>query len=140
VVDKTVLAAKLAAVRDAVSRIREVLPATAEAFAADRTAREVVTLNLFVAIQESIALATHWLADEGWQVPETHGDAFTALAAHGVIEAALASRLRSSVGLRNLIAHQYGIIASPRIFAIASSDLDDLLRFCQQLAEHADSH
>ena len=134
-VDKTVLAAKVAAVRDAVARIREVLPATAEAFAADRTAREIVMLNLFVAIQESIALATHWLADEGWQVPETHGDAFMALAAHRVIDAALANRLRASAGLRNLIAHQYGVIDSRRIFAMAAGDLEDLLRFCQQLAE-----
>jgi uncharacterized protein YutE (UPF0331/DUF86 family) len=69
-VDKTLLARKLAAIRDAVARIREVLPASIDAFRTDRTAREIVTLNLFVALQESIAVATHWLADEGWGVPE----------------------------------------------------------------------
>ena len=53
--------------------------------------REVVTLNLFLALQESIALATHWLADEGGDVPQTHGEAFTALAARGVIDTLLAA-------------------------------------------------
>jgi len=72
VVDKSVLAKKIAAIRDAVARIEEVRPATAEAFVADRTAREVVAFNLFLALQESIALATRWLADEGLQVPATH--------------------------------------------------------------------
>jgi hypothetical protein len=40
-VDKAVLAKKLAAIRDAVARIREVLPNTADAFGADRTTRGI---------------------------------------------------------------------------------------------------
>jgi hypothetical protein len=52
VVDRTILASKIASVRDAVARIRAVLPADIEAFVSDRTTREVVVLNLFVALQE----------------------------------------------------------------------------------------
>lgn len=136
-VDKVILAAKVAAIRDATQRIRTVLPPTADAFLADRTSREVVTLNLFLALQESIALATHWLADEGWDVPQTHGQAFSALAERGVIDAELATRLRAAAGLRNLIAHRYAAIDFRRLFAIASEDLEDLERFCRQLAERA---
>jgi uncharacterized protein YutE (UPF0331/DUF86 family) len=137
VVDKTILAAKIAAVRDAIARIREVLPRSTDEFLADRTVREVVTLNLFVAVQESIALAVHWLADQGWEVPQAHGDAFTVLAARGIIESELAARLRAAAGLRNLIAHQYGVIDLRRVFAIASREVDDLLAFCQQIAQRA---
>lgn len=46
-VDDAVLASKLAAIRDAVARIREVLPASSKDLLADRTAREIVMLNLF---------------------------------------------------------------------------------------------
>ena len=136
-VDKTVLATKVAAVHDAVARIREVRPASVEEFLAQRTTREVITLNIFVAVQESIALATHWLADAGWEVPQTHGDVFAALAAHGVIDLALAERLRAAAGLRNLIAHQYAVIDFERVFAMAARDVDDLLVFCQELARRA---
>ena len=136
-VDRVLLAAKTAAVRDAVARIGSVLPATVDEFLADRTAREVVTLNLFLAIQEAIALAAHWLVDEGTQVPQSYGDVFTALAERGVIEAELGTRLRAAAGLRNLIAHQYGVIDFRRLFTIASAEVDDLVRFCQQLAERA---
>ena len=136
-VDKTVLATKVAAVHDAVARVRDVLPASAGEFLADRTAREVVTLNVFVAVQESIALATHWLADAGWAVPQTHADVFAALAAHGIIDTPLAERLRAAAGLRNLIAHQDGVIDFERIFAIASREVDDLVAFCQQLSQRA---
>jgi len=70
-VDRAVLDSKIASVQDAVVRIREVLPASADAFVADRTAREVVALNLFVALQECLSLAAHWLADEGMEVPQS---------------------------------------------------------------------
>lgn len=133
-VDKAVLAKKLSAIRDAVARIREVLPPSADAFHADRTTREVVTLNLFVALQEALAAATHWIADEGWNVPQSYGEVFTVLADRDILDRGLAARLRGAAGLRNLIAHQYGVVDVDRIFTIASNDLDDLLLFCQQMA------
>lgn len=133
-VDRAVLADRIAAVRDATARIRGVLPASADTFREDRTAREIVILNLFVAIQVCLDLATHWLADEGWDVPMTYGDVFVALAEHDVVDHALARRLTSASGLRNLVAHQYGVIDWQRVHAIASTDLADLEAFCAALA------
>ena len=48
-VDAAIVAVKVGAIRDAVVRIRQVLPREPAAFDADRTTREVVVLNLFVA-------------------------------------------------------------------------------------------
>ncbi|PWU24466.1 MAG: hypothetical protein C5B48_06255 [Candidatus Rokuibacteriota bacterium] len=73
-VDRSVLAKQIATVRDAVARIRTVLPSSVQAFEADRTAREVVVLNLFAAIQACLDVAAHWLADEGWDVPQRYSD------------------------------------------------------------------
>jgi len=137
VVDKAVLAKKIASVRDAVDRIGAVLPASAEAFASDRTSREVVVLNLFVALQDCVALAAHWLADRGVDVPVGYREIFLALANDGVLDAGLAQRLAAASGFRNLIAHQYGVLDSARIYEIATSNLDDLLSFCEVLARTA---
>lgn len=134
-VDKPLYAKKVAVIRDAVERVRAMLPASAEAFVADRTAREVVVLNLFVAIQAAIDLAARWLADEGWDVPQRYGDLFAALADHQVLSKELVRRLAEAVGFRNLVAHQYGVIDWARLHAMAtSSDLDDLERFCAELS------
>ena len=133
-VDSALVAAKIAVVRDATARMRSVLPASLDAFVGDRTAREVVTLNLFVAIQTCLDLATHWLADAGWNVPSTYADVFSSLREHGVISADLADRLSAASGFRNLVAHQYGALDWPRVYAIASSDIDDLEAFCAALA------
>lgn len=111
------------------------LPPSREAFEADRTVREIVVLNLFVGIQTCLDLAAHWLADEGWDVPQRYGEIFVSLADHGIIPRSLAIRLVGAAGLRNLVAHQYGALDWARIYATAaSSALEDLDAFCAALA------
>ena len=132
-IDRPVAARGIAAVRDAATRIRETLPPTPEDLAADRTKREVVVLNLFVAIQECLSLATHWLADEGRSVPGTYAGVFRALAEHHVIDTGLASGMAAAAGLRNLIAHRYGDLDWERVHEIGSHHLSDLLEFCESL-------
>jgi len=131
VVDKAVVAAKVAAIRDAVDRIRGVLPPEANPFEADRTTREVVILNLFVALQETVSLATHWLADAGLDVPGSYREIFLDLAERAKVPRDLARRLASAAGFRNLVAHQYGVLDPARVHAIASTELGDLLDFCE---------
>jgi uncharacterized protein YutE (UPF0331/DUF86 family) len=131
VVDAAVVAAKVGAIRDAVARVRQVLPSEAPAFEADRTAREVVVLNLFVALQETVSLATHWLADARLDVPGSYREIFLDLAQRGKIPRDLAERLASAAGFRNLIAHQYGVLDPVRVHAMASRELGDLLDFCE---------
>ena len=137
VVDSALLAAKIAAVRDATERVRATLPETADAFVADRTAREVVTLNLFVAIQSCLDLAAHWLADAGWAVPATYADVFAALADHAIISRDSAGRLAAAAAFRNLVAHQYGVLDWRRVHAFAASNTVDLDTFCGTLATRA---
>jgi uncharacterized protein YutE (UPF0331/DUF86 family) len=136
-VDKALLAAKIAAVRDACARVQSVLPSNAEAFLADRTTREVVVLNVFVALQECMSLGTHWLADAGLDVPATYGEVFRRLGDRGVIPVALASRLAAASGFRNLVAHRYGTLDWNRVYDVATERLADLLRFCDALASRA---
>ena len=101
-VDRAVVAEKIASVRDAVARIRDVLPAARDAFRADRTVREVVILNLFVALQECLSLAAHWLSDAGLDVPQSDAQVFLRLGERGIVAPDLAARLAAASGLRNL--------------------------------------
>ena len=133
-VDRQVLAEKIASVREAVARIREVLPAEHAAFLADRTVREVVILNLFVALQDCMSLAAHWLSDAGLDVPQSYAQVFLRLGERGVLAPDLAARLAAASGLRNLVAHRYGTLDWARIHESASTRLDDLLAFCEALA------
>lgn len=132
-IDRPVAARGIAAVQDAAARIRETLPAEPEGLAGDRTKREVVVLNLFVALRECLSLATHWLADEGRSVPATHAEVFRALAENHVIDSELASGMAAAAGLRNLIAHRYGDLDWKRVHEIGTHHVSDLLEFCKSL-------
>jgi uncharacterized protein YutE (UPF0331/DUF86 family)/predicted nucleotidyltransferase len=103
----------------------------AGAFEEDRTAREIVILNLFVALQECVSLATHWLAEAGERVPGSYREIFLALAESGVLPAELARRLAAAAGFRNLVAHPYGVVEPARVHAMAITELNDLLEFCR---------
>ncbi len=136
-VDRAIVAAKVAAIRDAVDRIRRVLPPDASTFEADRTTREVVVLNLFVALQETVSLATHWLADVGLDVPGSYREIFLSLAERGKVPRDHAERLAAAAGFRNLVAHRYGVLDPARVHAIASKELGDLLDFCALVSRAA---
>ena len=136
-VDESLVASKVAAIRDAVERIRGLLPPEARSFESDRTVREVVILNLFVALQETVSLATHWLADSGLDVPGSYREIFLSLAERGRIPRGLAQRLAAAAGFRNLVAHQYGVLDPIRVHTIASAELGDLLDFCDIVSRKA---
>jgi uncharacterized protein YutE (UPF0331/DUF86 family) len=133
-VDRDLTLRKVAAIHDAVMRIRDRTPAAVEVFVGDRDAREIVVLNLFVALPEALDLATHWLADEGRRVPEGYRDVFLALGDAGVLDPGLAIRLGQAAGLRNLVAPRYGALDFARIHAIATTELDDLEAFGSAMA------
>lgn len=137
-VDESCLAKALAEIGDAVRRIREVLPAHIAGFLGDRTVREVVVLNLFVALQECLSISTHWLADRGHDVPAGYREVFELLCRHGVLEPELSSRLATAMGLRSLIVHRYGVLDWKHVYEIASTRLADLDSFCSVLVLRAD--
>ncbi len=137
-VDHKLFARSLADIRSALARIRSKLPSTRHAFLEDQDARDIVVLNLFVALQHTIALATHWLAELGLDVPERSAEVFRALAKHQILDAELAERLASAAGLRDLIAHRYGMLDWERIYEIAATELDDLDLYSQALARAVD--
>jgi uncharacterized protein YutE (UPF0331/DUF86 family) len=136
-VDSATLAKALADFRDGVARIREVLPGSAAELSSDRMRREIVVLNLFVALQECLSVATHWLADEGHRMPVGQRGICERLGELGVISPELARRLAAAMGLRNLTALRYGTLDVERLHAVASQHLGDLELFCAAVAQRA---
>lgn len=66
-----------------------------------------------------------------------HTPKSSAASERGILSADLAARLAAASGLRNLVAHRYGVLDWTRVYAIASAELDDLLTLCDVLARRA---
>lgn len=108
-----------------------------ETFVADRDRRDLAIFYLFLAIQECIDLAAHWVADQGWTIADDAGSTFEELADRGVLTRQHATTLRAAVGLRNRIAHGYAMLDYRRVHAEGTSGLASLRLFLRKVADAA---
>lgn len=108
-----------------------------EEFVADRRGRDLALFYLFLAIQECIDLAAHWVADEGWVPPDDAGSTFDVLADRGVITRPVADGLRGATGLRNRIAHGYAMLDYGRVQEESRRGIGPLRVFLEAVASAA---
>lgn len=132
-VDKDLLAAKLAELSDRLAQVRRHLPESATALAANRDALDIVSFNLMLAVQVCADVASHLIADAGWPPARSVAEGFSRLEEHGVLTPKTAEALRRAVGLRNVVAHGYARLDVPLAFEAASSGGDDLARFAREV-------
>ena len=108
-----------------------------EVYLADPQRRDLALFYLFLAIQECIDLAAHWVADAGWAEPDDAASAFDVLAERGVIERETATTLREAAGLRNRIAHGYAMLDYVRVHREAQDGIPALRAFLAALTTAA---
>lgn len=114
-VRREVASARIARATGRLQDAEDLFGRDADAFLAAMKDRDLAIFYLFLALQECIDLAAHWVADAGWGVPDDAGSTFDVLADREAIERAVADRLREGVGLRNRIAHGYALLDYNRV-------------------------
>jgi uncharacterized protein YutE (UPF0331/DUF86 family) len=128
VVERDVVLAKAATIERCLARVAEVrsrapgalLPVDVE---------DIVVLNVTRAAQASADLAVHVVAAEGYGLPDSLAASFTLLERQGIIDAELASKMRSAMGFRNIAVHSYEAVDPRIVEAIATHHVGDLRRF-----------
>ena len=132
-----VAAARVARAQAWLSDAEGLLAAPPGEFVADRRGRDLALFYLFLAIQESIDLAAHWVADEGWVPPDDAASTFDVLADRGVIARPVADGLRGAAGLRNRIAHGYAMLDYRRVQEESHAGLRPVRLFLEAVASAA---
>ncbi len=135
--DRPLIENKLESLRRCLERVRDKCPPTAAALSQDLDAQDILSLNLTRAVQLCVDIATHVLADTAAPAPQTMAESFVRLAEIGVIDNALAGRLRRAVGFRNVAVHSYRAIDWQIVHAIAHTHLEDFTVFARRVHAHA---
>lgn len=133
-VDKDLLAIKLADLSDRVARVRRHAKATPAELGADRDALDIVSFNLMLCVQICADIASHLIADEGWAAATTLAQGFTRLADKGVVSSSTAEALKRAVGFRNVVAHGYSRLDFEAAHRAATSGVMDLDTFAREVA------
>jgi uncharacterized protein YutE (UPF0331/DUF86 family) len=133
-VDRDLVASKLAELAEHVARVRTRRTATADDLRRDRDALDLVAFNLMLAVQACADVASHMIADEGWPPATSLGASFERLRDRGVISETVCEALVRAVGLRNVIAHGYAGVRPEMVHAAATTGLGDLEAFARDVA------
>ena len=134
--DPDIIMRKLDSLARCVERIEQKRPAKLDLLLEDIDIQDILSINLERAVQVSVDIGAHLIADFSTPPPNTMGEVFHILASQGVINAEVADALRKAVGFRNLSVHAYDDVDWEQVFAIVHDRLDDFRHFAQAVALH----
>ncbi|OGI53229.1 MAG: hypothetical protein A2W42_07875 [Candidatus Muproteobacteria bacterium RIFCSPHIGHO2_01_60_12] len=93
------------------------------------TRQDSIVLNLLRACEASIDLAMHLVRSRKLGLPQESREAFTLLEQSGLLDEALAARMRAMVGFRNVAVHDYQKLNLDIVKSILEKHLDDFRRY-----------
>jgi uncharacterized protein YutE (UPF0331/DUF86 family) len=125
--DRELVAKRLAQIETCVHDLQTL--AHPEEIRGDVREERFVEHTLQIAIQATLDVAAHIVADEHLGEPRTNRELFDLLEQHGWIPAELATELRRMAGFRNVLVHGYGDVDLSVVEEIVRHHVGDLLRF-----------
>lgn len=125
---KEIVYNKISSMEKWINRINEVYennPTNLE----DYTKQDSIILNIQRACECSIDLAMHIVSERKLGIPQNSRDAFEVLENNGVLEKALASKMKSMVGFRNIAVHNYESVNIKVVQMIIEKHLGDFKEY-----------
>ena len=131
--DRQVIDQKLESLRRCLMRIESKLPIDLNKLESDFDLQDIVSLNLSRAVQMTVDIGAHIISASSSPKPETMGQTFDLLAQLDVLSPELATRLKKSVGFRNIAVHNYDAINWLIVHSILSERLGDFSQFARSV-------
>lgn len=121
---------KIDSLRNRIERIDGKKPFSAEEIRKNFDLQDIVSINLERSVQVCVDLASHILAQKNGRTPTTMAESFMFLAEEKIVSEGVAQALLKSVGLRNLLVHEYSKIDWD---IVANEHLDTFRDFAKEI-------
>lgn len=128
-IDKKVIGEKLLSLNRCLERVKLHTPANVEALQSDFDTQDIICLNIQRAVQISVDIAAHILAEQLHEQTPTMAETFLALSRHGLLDSQLASRLAKAVGFRNIAVHEYNTLDMNILYSIITKEIGCFYEF-----------
>ena len=128
-IDKKVIGEKLLSLNRCLERVKLHTPANIEALQSDFDTQDIICLNIQRAVQISVDIAAHILAEQLHEQTPTMAETFLALSRHGLLDSQLASRLAKAVGFRNIAVHEYNTLDMNILYSIITKEIGCFYEF-----------
>lgn len=132
VIDKILIEKKLDVLKDFILQIEE-MNFSEEKLSEKKDIQQLLSFRLQQAIETTIDITTHIIAELSLDRQETAKDALELLKKEKIISSSLAKNLSLACGFRNLVVHGYQKIDFRKLFYNYKKDLNDLREFARQI-------
>ena len=126
-----VLLNKIGIIERCLKRVEEEYHGHEQELRENFTRQDSIILNLLRACEASIDLAMHLVRSRKLGLPQESREAFTLLERSGVLDGALAARMRAMVGFRNVAVHNYQKMNLDIVKSILERHIDDFRRYAE---------
>ena len=135
-VDRYVVQARIAKIREYVALLRRIFKQADEArFIKDPLIYGNAERYLQLAIQCVLDISNHTVADLRLKLPGDNAELFELLASNKVIPAALARKLTAMAGFRNILVHEYLEIDRRKVYGTLKNNLGDFENFVRAVSK-----
>jgi uncharacterized protein YutE (UPF0331/DUF86 family) len=133
--DNMLIFNKIESLRRCISRIREKTPETVGQLESDLDLQDIITVNLERAVQMSVDIGSHIIADIESPAPETMAEAFVILEKNSFITGDVSEKMQKAVAFRNIAVHAYQKMNWNIVHKIAKDGIKDFVEFARQVTE-----
>lgn len=137
-VDRPRLDQLLALLTRYVRILRELADTPLAEFTADPRNYGSAERFLQLAIETTLSIGHHVIADDGFEQPRSYAEVFAVLGREGVLDPAFAVEITPMARMRNRLVHHYEDISADRVHEILATRLGDFDRFAAQVTGYAD--
>jgi uncharacterized protein YutE (UPF0331/DUF86 family) len=124
-VDRDLLIAKAASVKNHLKRIEARRGNSLQNFITDIDRQDIVLFNMQMAIQNCVDIAALIVGEKGFGIPGSTNELFYMLEENGFLPLEIAEKMARAVGFRNLMVHEYAKIDIEQVYTFAQGHLDD---------------
>ena len=128
-----VIRARLALLNEYVSDLRELQAVDFTTYVENKLIRRSVERLLHLAVEASLDIGQHIIAQEGFRRPADNQDVITVLAEEAIVPPDLLSRSNAMAKFKNLIGHDYARSDNNVVFGILKRRLGDLEAYAKAI-------
>jgi uncharacterized protein YutE (UPF0331/DUF86 family) len=133
-IDKHLVCAKLAQLRERQRILKQLAAEPREQFIADPVKRGAAERLLQVSIEICLDIGHHVIAALGLPRPSEYRDVFRILTDHGTLPAEFGARLETMAAFRNRLVHVYAEIDPAQVYDYLQHDRADFDEFARVIA------
>lgn len=115
---------KIEEIENYLSELLEIIPKSFDGYLHDLKTKAACERYFEKIIEAIIDLAFLIIKDKNFKIPEDDKNAFDILVEEEIISKELAEKLKDAKGMRNLIAHEYGIVDDELVFHSITEELE----------------